>query len=207
MLIIKKTSHRNGNKKRFLWGILGVAALTGGCYILSLVLAPTVSLSTIKPIKAAALPAAKTNDNRVIIPKIGVNIPYGSDGVKSLDKGAWWRYPARGNPLDGGNFIIAAHRFSVQPTPGATVIKSPFYHIDKLKSADQILIDYNGKRYGYSIEKIFTVKPNQTEIEAPVSRNESRLTLYSCELGGSNDGRVVLYAKPLGEVHVSDKDD
>ena len=185
---------------RIILGFIGIGALAAGCYILSLVLAPTLSLSAIKPISASSLPHPKLGNNRIIIPKIGVNIHYGTNGKASLDEGAWWRYPERGNPEKGGNFIIAAHRFSIQPTPQETVIKSPFYHIDKLKLGDQILIDYNGKRYGYQVSKIFNVKPNATEIEAPT--NDARLTLYTCDLGGSRDGRVVLYAKPLGEVQV-----
>ena len=201
MLTIKKTRSA-GRVSRWIWGVIGVVALASGCYILSLVLAPTVSLSTVKPIKADSLKPAAAGDNRVIIPKIGVNIPYGSDGVKSLDEGAWWRYPERGNPEKGGNFIIAAHRFSIQPTPGETIIKSPFYHIDKISLGDQVLVDYNGKRYGYTIDKIFNVKPNQTEIEAPIPNDQSRLTLYSCDLGGSAEGRVVLYGKPLGHVQI-----
>lgn len=142
-------------------------------------------------------PAPQATDNRVIIPKIGVNIPY-DKGAASLDRGAEWRYPERGNPEKGGNFIIAAHRFSIQPTPQGTIEKSPFYHIDKLAVGDKIVIDYIGTRYGYEIEKIFTVKPTQVEIEAPST--DAKLTLYTCELDGSDAGRVVVVAKPLGKV-------
>lgn len=200
-----KIQRKKGSVMRPIIGLFGVGTFIAGCYMLALVLAPVVSLNFTPTISAASLPDAKADDNRIIIPKIGVNIPYGSDGVKSLDKGAWWRYPGRGNPEKGGNFIIAAHRFSIQPTPGQTIIKSPFYHIDQLKDGDQILVDYNGKRYGYQINKVFNVRPDQTEIEAPVAYDQSRLTLYSCDLGGSNEGRVVLYGKPLGEVQVTDK--
>ncbi|MCA9336972.1 class E sortase, partial [Candidatus Saccharibacteria bacterium] len=105
-------------------------------------------------------------------------------------------YPERGNPEKGGNFIIAAHRFSIQPTPQSTIEKSPFYNIDKLAVSDKIVIDYDGARYGYEVEKVFDVKPNQIEIEAP--SKESKLTLYSCELGGADAGRIVYVAKPLG---------
>ena len=150
-----------------------------------------------KPIEVRSLPAPQATDNRVIIPKIGVNIPY-DKGAASLDRGAEWRYPERGNPEKGGNFIIAAHRFSIQPTPQGTIEKSPFYHIDKLAVGDKIVIDYIGTRYGYEIEKIFTVKPTQVEIEAPST--DAKLTLYTCELDGSDAGRVVVVAKPLGKV-------
>lgn len=198
MLVI----HRNNTHSIWRWclGIVACLIILGGLYVLSLVLAPMVALNLMKPIDVSTIPAPKTHDDRIIIPKIGVNIGYGSNGITSLDEGAWWRYPERGNPEKGGNFIVAAHRFSIQPTPQSTVIKSPFYHIDQLQNGDKIIIDYNGSRYGYEINKIFSVRPDQTEIESDVPPVESRLTLYSCGLDGAADNRVVLYAKPLGEV-------
>ena len=180
--------------------LLGTALLllSGGLYLLLLVASPSLApLITMKPKEVLSLPAPQATDNRVIIPKIGVNIPY-DKGAASLDRGAEWRYPERGNPEKGGNFIIAAHRFSIQPTPQGTIEKSPFYHIDKLAVGDKIVIDYTGTRYGYEIEKIFTVKPTQVEIEAPST--DAKLTLYTCELDGSDAGRVVVVAKPLGKV-------
>lgn len=182
-------------------GGFAVLLLCAGLYLLSLALAPAVApLIATKPIDAATLPAPSKDENRIIIPKIGVNIHY-APGTASLDKGAEWRYPERGNPKEGGNFIIAAHRFSIQPTPQSTIEKSPFYQVDKLTIGDQVLVDYNGLRYLYKISKIFDVKPSQTEIEA---RSDTPvLTLYTCSLGGSSDGRVVLLADPVGVVKTS----
>ncbi len=170
----------------------------GGLYLLGLIAAPTVApLIVMKPIDVKALPAPKETDNRIIIPKIGVDIGY-DVGTTALDRGAQWRYPERGNPDTGGNFIIAAHRFSIQPTPQGTIEKSPFYNIDKLNTGDKIVVDFKGTRYGYEITKKFDVKPTQVEIEAP--SEEPKLTLYSCELGGSEAGRIVIVATPLGQV-------
>lgn len=179
-------------------GIFALCLMAGGLYLLFLVASPSLApLIVMKPIDVKALPEPKRTDNRIVIPKIGVNIPYG-EGTAALDRGAEWRYPSRGNPETGGNFIIAAHRFSIQPTPQGTIEKSPFYNIDKLVIGDKIIADYSGVRYGYEITKIFDVKPTQIEIEAPST--EAKLTLYSCELGGSDAGRIVVVAKLLGKV-------
>lgn len=196
MLKIKNT------RKKVSWshlvGVLALIMMGGGIYTLGLVASPTVApLITMKPIDVKTLPAPEKKENRIVIPKIGVNIPYGP-GESSLDRGAQWRYPDRGNPDKGGNFIIAAHRFSIQPTPQGTIEKSPFYHIDKLVVGDKLVVDYEGTRYGYEITKMFDVKPTQIKIEAPST--DPKLTLYSCELGGAEDGRVVVVAKPLGKV-------
>jgi sortase A len=179
--------------------IIALALLAAGGYILLLSMTPKLSIFyPSQPMDVSALEAPKPAENRIIIPSINVDIPYGDDGEAALDRGAWWRHPERGNPEKGGNFIIAAHRFSIQPTPQATVEKSPFYHLDKVKVGDPIIVDYNGKRYGYKISKQYTVTPTQTEIEA--ESEEPKLTLYSCELGGADAGRVVFEAMPVGEV-------
>ena len=194
MLQIKQKTSRSGAK--LLFGVLGVGLLGGGLYLLSLVLAPNFPQLALKPITPDALAAPKKSENRIIIPKIGVNIPYG-EGKAALDRGAWWRYPERGNPAKGGNFIVAAHRFSIQPTPQSTIEKSPFYNIDKIKKGDQILVDYNGTRYTYEANEFKDVKPTAIEIEAP--SETPKLTLYSCTLSGSTDGRVVIIATPKGK--------
>ena len=195
MLIIK---HKTNRLASGLITLAACAMLATGVYILVLLASPTIApLIAMKPIDVKDLPAPTEKENRIIIPKIGVNIHYES-GAAALDRGAEWRYPERGNPEIGGNFIIAAHRFSIQPTPQGTIEKSPFYSIDKLAIGDKVVIDYNGVRYAYQIDNIFDVKPTQIEIEAP--SDEPKLTLYSCELSGPDAGRVVITAKPLGKV-------
>ncbi|HMI09221.1 MAG TPA: class E sortase [Candidatus Saccharimonadales bacterium] len=172
-----------------------------GAYILLLVLTPNIPfLYSSQPLNVKAMGSPKVGVNKIMIPGIGVDIPYGSNGQASLDSGAWWRYPERGDPAKGGNFVIAAHRFSIQPTPRETAIKSPFYHLDKVKVGDPIIVDFQGKRYGYKISKAYTVKPSQTEIEAQTDK--PKMTLYSCELGGSSAGRTVFDAEPMGEITV-----
>ncbi|NCU37790.1 class E sortase [Candidatus Saccharibacteria bacterium] len=198
MLRIQK--RRLPNKQPFTLSVFAILLLGVGGYLLTLIAAPTIApIISMKAINVNSLPAPQIAQDRIVIPKIGVDIAFG-EGEQSLDNGAQWRYPDRGNPETGGNFIIAAHRFTLAATPNETVRKSPFYHIDKLALGDKIVIDYAGVRYGYEITDIFDVSPNQVEIEAPSTN--SKLTLYSCELGGAEIGRVVLTAKPLGQVLV-----
>lgn len=170
-----------------------------GLYILLLTATPNIPLFyPTKQIEVRALP--KPTGDRIYIPKIGVDVPIAT-GEKALNDGAWHRFPERGDPEKGGNFILAAHRFEIGLTPGETMRKSPFYHINKLDIGDQVLVDYGGKRYGYQITSHQSVKPTQTEIEAPLSDTEEpHMTLYTCTFKGEADGREVYYAKPLGVV-------
>ncbi len=203
MLAIRGT---NSNKKALRGTVTAAAVLLllGGLYLLTLVSAPAIApVIAQKPIVVTELPKPTAAENRIVIPKLGVNIPY-APAEASLDRGAEWRHPTRGNPVDGGNFIIAAHRFSIQPTPQGTIEKSPFYRIDKLAIGDEIIIDYQGKRYGYKISQLIDVKPTQVEIEAPST--DAKITLYSCDLGGAQSGRIVVIAEPLGEVTIKQLD-
>ncbi len=201
MLQIPEKKHQPIKKASVV--LTAMLLLGGGLYVLSLYLSPAIAdVFFIKPIVVSSLPAPHVSQNRIIIPKIGVNIEYGQ-GEAALNSGAQWRWPDRGNPEAGGNFIIAAHRLSIQPTPQGTIEKSPFYNIGNVAVHDKIIVDYGGVRYGYEVEKIVSVKPNDTSIEAESST--AKLTLYSCDLAGSSADRVVLVATPLGKVALSSK--
>ena len=133
-------------------------------------------------------------ENRLYIPKIDINLPYFAGPASVMEHGAWWRKPENGNPKDGGNFVLSAHRFIMGMTPQQTLRKSPFYNINRLDIGDKIIVDYNGKRYEYLISEKRSVKPETVEIEQRTA--QPQLTLYSCTLGGANDGREVIIAKP-----------
>jgi len=136
----------------------------------------------------------KVSENRLYIPKIDINLPYQAGGEEVMEDGALWRQPQNGNPKDGGNFILSAHRFLMGFTPEGTWRKSPFYNIDKLEIGDKIVVDYEKERYTYIVKEKTTVSPESIEIENRTDK--PRLTLYSCTLGGANDGRIVIIALP-----------
>lgn len=182
--------------------IIGGALLliVGGLYLLSISLTPFFLSYTINPTnnattrKLAETPVERITENRLYIPSINVNVSYAAGGPEALDKGAWWRKSDNGNPKDGGNFVIAAHRFQIGPTPHRTINNSPFYNIDRLKVGEDITVDYAGKRYEYTIAEIRRVNPDAIEIEERTQ--DPRLTLYTCTLGGTFDGREVIFATP-----------
>ena len=179
---------------------LAVLMLAAGLYVLITALMPFFMVHTVNPTSnttVAKLEATATEiptENRLYIPKIDINLPYEQGDERVMEHGAWWRRPENGNPKDGGNFILSAHRFIMGLTPEQTLRKSPFYNIDKLALDDEITIDYQSERYVYVISKIYAVKPNAVEIENRT--DESQLTLYSCTLGGAADGREVIVATP-----------
>ena len=181
-----------------LISVTAIMLLIGGLYTLVIAISPFISSQTINPknnstTQLISKTENKITENRLYIPKIDINLPYAAGGPEVMEHGAWWRKPENGNPKDGGNFVLSAHRFIMGMTPQQTLRKSPFYNIDKLTVGDEIVIDYNGARYIYAISEKRSVKPEAIEIEQRTA--QPQLTLYSCTLGGANDGRDVLIAK------------
>jgi sortase A len=175
--------------------LLSIAIMSSALYLLALAVAPML------PVYIA--PNAENNDilradnpqkiNTIYIEKIGVNIPFMKGGLETLRHGAWHRFPERGDPENGGNFILSAHRFQLGLTPLNTVRKSPFYNLHKLDVGDNISITYNNRIYQYAVTEKFDVQRTAIEIEAPSS--DHKLTLYSCSLKGEKAGRIVIQAK------------
>ena len=180
-----------------------------GVYILIVSFAPLLQSPFIDPsdnttTQLLTNTAKKTiTKNHLYIPKIDVNLPYNTGDARVMEYGAWWRQPKNGNPRDGGNFVLSAHRFIMGLTPEQTLRKSPFYNINHLQMGDEIIIDFEGKRYKYIVTEIFKVNPEDVHIEAHTS--QPRLTLYSCTLGGAQDGREVFIATPKEDSHLPKK--
>ena len=197
-LQLKSSTRQSKNWKVRLPSIIATILIIGGLYTLAITITPFMLSQTIdqknnSTTQLISKTENKITKNRLYIPKIDINLPYAVGGPEVMEHGAWWRKPENGNPKDGGNFVLSAHRFIMGLTPQQTLRKSPFYNIDKLAVGDEIIIDYEGVRYAYTIREKLSVKPEATEIEQRTT--QSQLTLYSCTLGGANDGRDVLIAK------------
>ena len=187
-------------KTKAVIAVISMGLIVAGAYLLitalsPLLISPDLNASDNSTTELLKSTESKAEQSHLYIPKINVNVPFGTGDASALERGAWWRQPQNGNPVDGGNFVLSAHRFIMGLTPQQTLRESPFYHIDKLTVGDELIVDYKGARYTYVISKIYAVKPDAIEIEQRT--DQPQLTLYSCTLGGSADGREVIVAKPL----------
>ena len=151
MVLVKKhtkDTHEAGVGKNKVLSIitLAVASLlfVTGIYLLLLTFSPAIN---VPGLTAPATTATKYDVNRVVIEKINVDIPFHTGGAEALEKGAWHRFPERGDPEKGGNFILSAHRFQLGITPQQTRAKSPFYKLDQLNIGDEIKIVFDKKEY------------------------------------------------------------
>lgn len=196
-----KSVRRMRRQKWLAVGLASAALIGGGVYVLLLTAAPQLPSLPLRDSgwnTPVVFSGGMLTGDRLYIPRLKLNILYKAGDASVLDNAAWHRYPERGNPQKGGNFIIAAHRFEIGLTPSETRRKSPFYKIDTLQPGDKIYADFQGKRYAYEVSRKHEVKANQTEIEDRSS--DAKMTLYSCTLQGSADGREVVEAKRIGEV-------
>lgn len=168
------------------------------CIVVGLYIFWILQAANLKPLtdlQQANFIPHEIKEKQLIIPKIAVNSEIFQGQADVLERGIWNRFPERGTPDMGGNFILSGHRFVFDKTPQKTKQKSYLYNIDKLVEGDTILVDWRHKRYKYKIVKIYSVNPNAIEIEEP--SKEAKLTLYTCTLQGQADGRIVIEAKPV----------
>jgi sortase A len=194
-----ETSQKGGKWKKRFGLAIPLLMLVGGIYMLSLVFAPKLvpylNSGDVKRVIDSSTP--QEGNDRLYVQKLGVNAPIKTGDAPVMNNGGvWHRFPERGDPVAGGNFILSAHRWHTGKTPAETIAQSPFYNMDRMAVGDSIFVDFRGKRYKYEIYEIQQVKPDKTQIEEPLAEGEeAHMTLYTCTLKGSADGRVVIYAK------------
>ena len=191
-----KTRKKPASRRILLFGVVLIA---GGIYALSLTAAPFIVPVDSRTIELALTKPAVVEQNRFYVPKMGIAVPINEikngNETQALLDGAAHRAPESGNPKDGGNFVLAAHRFTFGITPRNVVKQSPFFHIDRLAVGDKLYVDWGGIRYTYQVDRISNVPPTATDIERRTAKPQ--LTMYSCGLGGERDNRVVIIATQI----------
>lgn len=189
---LEKGAKKSRLRNRILVGF-AILMLLAGAYLLVLSLSPKFMLAD-SPIDLNTQDDAGDSRDRIQIKKINLEVPFFAGDASELSKGVWWRYPERGDPEKGGNFILSAHRFELGLTPQGTKARSPFYNLNKISEGDEIRVFYENQWYEYTVTKTYSVPRTAVEIEAP--SQEPKLTLYTCSLKGEADGRVVVEAGP-----------
>lgn len=185
---------RNRTRKWPLF-VLALLLLASGIYMGYLMVYPSLNKKSAQEIKRIANDQSSLDKNAIFIPAVSIKADIEEGGPDTLDKGyAWHRFPEQGNPTKGGNMIITGHSFVWGYRPDEVYKRSIFYDLKEIKVGDEVLINWDGKQYKYNVSKVKTVKPNAVEIEQP--SGDPMLTIYTCTVGGSADGRVVVIAKP-----------
>jgi LPXTG-site transpeptidase (sortase) family protein len=123
------------------------------------------------------------------IPSIQLDSKIHSGTSANLLYRGLWHKSSSGNPVEGSNMVITAHRFLYRG------VHNTFYHLPKAEIGDSITIRWEGRDYHYQVTETKTVTPDQISIEAPTE--EHQLTLYTCTPLWRSTHRFVVIAKPI----------
>lgn len=145
--------------------------------------------------------AAVTQDDRIIIPKVNINIPIVWDAAASdqnslnraMDRGAAWFnvQGASAKPGEKGNSVYSAHSSNDWLDGGD--YKFAFAPLVKLKEGDLIYINYEGTRYTYAITHTKEVKPTQVDA-LRLGEDKPYITLITCVPLGTALNRLLVFA-------------
>lgn len=185
----KKTSTLFG----LLLYIVSIVAIVFGLYLLIILFAPKI----VSMIQKNSHQTIEGNNNQLLIKSVGIRADILEGTEEQLEFGLWHRYPERGNPEIGGNFILSGHSFVWAYTPWQVSNKSYLYNLKDVNVGDDIVVRWNSKDYLYKVENKFSIDPSQTGIED--QSDIAKMTIYTCTEGGSADGRVVVIAKPVNQ--------
>lgn len=178
-----------------------------GIFILALVLTKSpviisqLQYSGQKPSPAVtATPAAVVSPEPTIsIPKLNVNAPVvyepsirEEDVQRSLQSGVV-HYGTTARPGEKGNAVIFGHSSNDWWEPGD--YKFVFVLLDKLQAGDQVMVNYEGRRYTYEVTGSRVVEPTEISVLNPTK--EPTLTLITCTPPGTAWKRLVVTAKQI----------
>lgn len=160
----------------------------------------------------AFLPPVGPPDNRLIIPKLNLNVPIevppNTDLLKedwaaleediqsSLENGVV-HYPGTARPGQAGNFFVTGHSSYFPWAPGK--FKSVFARLGELNVGDEYWVYYGGDKFRYVIEGKKEIKPSDVSVlDQPISKRMG--TLMTCTPIGTTLRRLILTAKEVDPV-------
>lgn len=140
---------------------------------------------------------------KLIIPKINVDVPVdyntqptNDSQMKAMENGvAYFGIPgASSKPGQIGNTVLSGHSSNDIIDQGS--YKFIFARLDQLEQGDTIFVNYNSKRYTYSITKKEVVSP--TEVSKLVYPTDKPvLTLITCTPLGTSLNRLLVTADQI----------
>ena len=140
---------------------------------------------------------------KLIIPKINVDVPviwntkpdYDSQMAAMQNGVAWFGIPgANSHPGQVGNTVLSGHSSNDVIDKGD--YKFIFARLDHMVKGDSIFINYQSKRYTYTVTRTEVVKP--TEVNKLVYKtNKPILTLITCTPLGTSLNRLLITAEQV----------
>lgn len=147
-------------------------------------------------------------DDRIVIPRIGQNVPIVRVPTDKLLRRDWAalenqiqealrfgvvHFPGTALPGDKGNVVITGHSSYFPWDPGR--FKDVFALLHQVSVGDRVIVYRDQTAYEYQIYDKQVVMPDQVEVLT--QKGEDRLTLITCTPVGTNLKRLVVLATPV----------
>jgi LPXTG-site transpeptidase (sortase) family protein len=147
-------------------------------------------------------------DTRIVIPRIGKNVPVVTISSEALIKRDWAlleqqiqealrdgvvHYPETAFPNEDGNMVVTGHSSYFAWDPGR--FKDVFALLHDVQIGDKIYVYHDQDRYEYEVYETKVVLPTQVDILT--QEGEDRLTLITCTPVGTNLKRLIVLARPV----------
>jgi len=145
-----------------------------------------------------------TQDDRLIISRIGVDVPIIFDALASsqaslnaaMEKGvAWFNVQqAHSKPGENGNFVVSGHSSNDWAESGE--YKFVFGPLEQMRVGDTYYVNYQQVRYIYKVTDIKVVTP--TDVGSLATDNSKpMMTLVTCTPLGTDWNRLLVFAEQI----------
>lgn len=144
---------------------------------------------------------------RIIIPRLGTNVPIKPVTENNLFKQNWFglekdiqaalldgvvHYPGTPTPNKSGNVVLTGHSSYYPWNPGR--YKDVFAVLHNINIGDEIVMFHKQKKYSYTVTQIEKIYPEDVKVLGDAG--DDRLTLITCTPIGTNIKRLIVTAKP-----------
>ncbi len=158
------------------------------------------------------LPNVGPPENRIVIPKLGLNVPIVIPPIDALLKEDWTKleeeiqtglqdgvvhYPGTAQPGQAGNFFVTGHSSYFPWAPGK--FKSVFARLPELEVGDEYWVFYGGDKFRYVVQGKKEINPNDvTALDQPINKRIS--SLMTCTPVGTTLRRLIISAQEVDPV-------
>lgn len=155
------------------------------------------------------LPLVGPFEDRIVIPKLGKNIPIVRPSMEALMREDWKEfeeniqtalhdgvvhYPGSARPGQAGNFFLTGHS-SYYPWDDGHY-KDAFARLHELEPGDTYTVYYGGDRHTYRVTRKYEVKPSNVSVLDQPS-NKRMATLMTCTPVGTTLRRLIVEAEEI----------
>ncbi|MBT5237027.1 sortase [Candidatus Peregrinibacteria bacterium] len=158
------------------------------------------------------LPSIGPPENRIIVPKLGLNVPLVTPSYSSLLKEDWEgveediqdalkhgvvHYPGTARPGQAGNFFVTGHSSYYPWADGK--YKTVFARMHEMNVGDEYWVYYGGDKHRYIVQSKREVKPSDvTVLDQPT--NKRIATLMTCTPVGTTLRRLIITSQEVDPV-------